>query len=99
MFTKSVKLVGVGGLDLFASNIGQLSLRNKRLSFSSDKLLLEDSETWRVWVFVLKMGNLVSDLLFPYRVTALVPENANPSGEEPYDLCLAAQKPQYCEHS
>lgn len=72
MFTKGVKLVGVGGLDLFASNIGQLSLRNKRLSFCTDKFLLEDSETRRIRVFVLEMGNLVSDLLLPCKVTALV---------------------------
>lgn len=42
VLTESIKLVGVGGLDLFAGDVGELGLSDERLGLGADKLLLEN---------------------------------------------------------
>lgn len=39
MLAKGIKLIGESGLDLFASDVGQLSLGNEGFCFRADKLL------------------------------------------------------------
>ena len=43
VFTESIKLVGVSSLKLFAGDVGELSLSDKRFGLRTDKLLLENN--------------------------------------------------------
>lgn len=63
VLAQSIKLVCVGGLDLFASDVGQLGLSDERLGLGSDELLFEDNDLGRVGLLVLELGDLVRDLL------------------------------------
>jgi hypothetical protein len=63
MLTESIELVGIGSLHLLSSDVGKLSLSNKRLGFSSNKFLLEDDNLGRVGLLVLELGDLISNLL------------------------------------
>lgn len=63
VLAKGIELVSVGSLELLTGDVGKLCLGDKRLSFSTDKLLLKDHDTWGVWLLVLELGNLVGDLL------------------------------------
>ena len=63
MFAESVKLVSKSGLELLARDVGELSLGNKRFGFGADEFLLENNDTWAIGLFVLELGNLISDLL------------------------------------
>jgi hypothetical protein len=60
---EGVELVLKGGLQLLTGNVGKLGLSNKGFGFSADKFLLEDDNLWGVWLLVLKLSNLVGDLL------------------------------------
>ena len=73
---QSIELVSVGSLNLFASNVGELSLGNKRLGLGADKLLLKDDDLGRVGFFVLELSNLVGNLLLAFYVL-LVPGPSN----------------------
>lgn len=46
VLAQSIKLVCVGGLDLFASDVGQLGLGDKRFGLGSHELLFEDDDLW-----------------------------------------------------
>jgi hypothetical protein len=63
VLTKGVELVCEGGLELLAGDVGQLCLCDKRLSFSSNKLLLQDNNAGAVWLLVFQLCYLVCDLL------------------------------------
>jgi hypothetical protein len=63
VLTQGIKLVGVGSLDLLASDVGELSLGDERLGLSTDKLLLQDDNLGGVGLLVLELSNLVGDLL------------------------------------
>jgi hypothetical protein len=63
-----VKLVGEGGLELLAGDVGQLGLGDEGLGLSADKLLLEDYNLGGVGLLVLQLGNLVGDLLLAYNM-------------------------------
>jgi len=56
-------LVSESGLKLLTSDVGELSLSDERLGFGTNELLLEDNDLWGVWLLVLKLSNLVGDLL------------------------------------
>ena len=63
VLAESVELVGVGSLDLFAGNVGELSLGDEGLGLGTDKLLLEDNNLGGIGLLVLELSNLVGDLL------------------------------------
>lgn len=63
MLAKGIELVAEGSLELFTGDVRELSLSDERLGLSTDKLLLENDDSWRVWLLVLKLGNLVGNLL------------------------------------
>jgi hypothetical protein len=63
MLTESIELVGIGCLHLLSSDVGKLSLSNKRLGLRSNKFLFEDDNLGRVGLLVLELGDLISDLL------------------------------------
>lgn len=63
MLAESVELVGEGGLELFAGDVGQLGLCDQRLGFGTDQLLLEDDYAGRVGLLVLELGDLIGDFL------------------------------------
>jgi hypothetical protein len=63
VLAQSIKLVCVGGLDLFASDVGQLGLSDERFGLGSHELLFEDDDLGRVGLLVLELGDLVRDLL------------------------------------
>lgn len=63
VLAESVKLVGVGSLDLLAGDVGELGLGDQRLGLGTDELLLKDNNLGRVGLLVLELGNLVGDLL------------------------------------
>ena len=66
VFAKSVKLVGVGSLQLLTGDVGELGFSDKGLGLSTDKLLLENNDLGRVWLLVLELSNLIGDLLLAY---------------------------------
>ena len=59
-------MVGVGGLDLFASYVGELGFGDEGLGFGADEFLFEDDDTRRVGLLVLKLGDLVHDFLLAW---------------------------------
>ena len=63
-----IELVGEGGLELLAGDVGQLGLGDEGLGLSADKLLLEDDNLGGVGLLVLQLGNLVGDLLLAYNM-------------------------------
>jgi hypothetical protein len=63
VFAESIELVGVGGLELLAGNVGELGLGDKRFGLSTDKLLFENDDLGRVGLLVLELSNLVGNLL------------------------------------
>ena len=63
VLAKSIELVAEGSLELFTGDVRELSLSHERLGLSTDKLLLENDDSWRVWLLVLELGNLVGNLL------------------------------------
>ena len=66
MLTEGVELVGVGGLELLAGDVGKLGFGNKGLGFSADELLFEDDNLGGIGLFVFELGNLVGDLLLAW---------------------------------
>jgi hypothetical protein len=58
-----VELVGEGGLELLAGDVGQLGLGDQGLGLGADKLLLENNNLGGVGLLVLQLGDLVGDLL------------------------------------
>jgi hypothetical protein len=63
VLTHGVELVGEGSLELLTSDVAELSFGDQRLGFSADEFLLENDDAGRVWFLVLKLGDLVGDLL------------------------------------
>ena len=63
MLSESIKLVGKGSLELFASDIGELSLGNQGFCFSSNKFLLKNNDAGAVGLLVFELCDLVGDLL------------------------------------
>ena len=63
VLAQGVELVGEGGLQLLAGDVGELGLSNERLGLGTDELLLEDDDLGAVGLLVLELGNLVGDLL------------------------------------
>jgi hypothetical protein len=66
VFAQSIKLVGVGCLQLLAGNVGELGLSYKGLGFGADKLLLENDNLRGIGLLVLELSDLVGDLLLAY---------------------------------
>jgi hypothetical protein len=62
-----IELVGEGGLELLAGDVGQLGLGDQGLGLSANKLLLENNNLGGVGLLVLQLGNLVGDLLLAYK--------------------------------
>lgn len=52
VLAQRVELVGVGGLDLFARDVGELRLGDERFGFGADEFLLEDDDARGVGFFV-----------------------------------------------
>ena len=63
VLTKGIELVGEGGFELLASDVGQLRFGDKRFSFSANKLLLQNHNARAVGLLVLQLRNLVRNLL------------------------------------
>jgi hypothetical protein len=63
VLAESVELVVEGCLQLLTGDVAELSLGYERLGFGADKLLLEHNNLWAVWLLVLELGNLISNLL------------------------------------
>lgn len=63
VLAEGIELVGVGSLNLFAGDVGELGLGDEGLGLGTDKLLLEDNNLGGVGLLVLELGNLVGDLL------------------------------------
>lgn len=63
VLAKSIELVAEGSLELFTGDVRELSLGDERLGLSTDELLLENDDSWGVWLLVLELGNLVGNLL------------------------------------
>jgi hypothetical protein len=62
-----IELVGEGGLELLAGDVGQLGLGDQGLGLSANKLLLENNNLGGVGLLVLQLGDLVGDLLLAYK--------------------------------
>lgn len=58
-----IKLVSKGSLELLTSDVGQLSLGDEGLGFSTHKLLLKNDNLGRVGLLVLQLSDLVGNLL------------------------------------
>jgi hypothetical protein len=67
VLSKGVKLVRVGSLNLFASDVGQLCLGDERLGLGANQLLLENNNLGGIGLLVLELRNLVGDLLLAWR--------------------------------
>ena len=68
---ESIKLIGESRLELLASNVGKLGLCNERLCLSTDKLLFENNDAGAVRLLILKLSDLICDLLFAYIICSL----------------------------
>ena len=66
VFAKSIELVGESCLEFLTSDVGKLSFCNKRLGFGSNQLLLQDNDAGAVGLFVLELGDLISDFLLAF---------------------------------
>jgi hypothetical protein len=67
VLAERIELVGEGGLQLLAGDVGELGLSNERLGLGTDELLLEDDDLGAVGLLVLELGNLIGDLLLAWR--------------------------------
>lgn len=63
VFLESIELVGESRLQLLTSDIGKLSLCDKGLGFSTNKLLLKNDNAGAVGLLILQLRNLIGDLL------------------------------------
>ena len=63
VLAERIELVGEGGLQLLAGDVGELGLSDERLGLGADKLLLEDNDLGAVGLLVLELSDLVGDLL------------------------------------
>lgn len=71
VLAQSVELVLEGGLDLFAGDVGQLSLSDEGLGLGANQLLLQNDNSGRVGVLVLQLGDLIGDLLLACALIAI----------------------------
>jgi hypothetical protein len=71
----SIELVGEGGLELLAGDVGQLGLCDQGLGLGTDKLLLENDNLGRVGLLVLELCNLVGNLLLACGELAVFVDN------------------------
>ena len=78
---QGIELVLEGRLDLLARNVGQLRLCDQRLGLGPDELLLKDNDARRVGVLVLELGDLISDLLLAWELSAWWSDSAGSAGE------------------
>lgn len=67
VLAQSVKLVGKGGLDFLAGDVGQLGFGHQRLGLGTNQFLLEHDDAGRVGVLVLELGDFVGDFLLAYK--------------------------------
>jgi hypothetical protein len=65
---QGVELVGVGGLDLLAGDVGELGLSDERLGLGADELLLENDDLGGVRLLVLELSDLIRNLLLAWVV-------------------------------
>lgn len=56
-------MVGEGGLELLAGDVGKLGFGDEGFGFGADELLLEDDDAGRVGLLVFELSDLVGDLL------------------------------------
>lgn len=63
VLAESVELVGECSPQLLTCDVAELGFSDKGLSLSTNKLLLEDNDLWAVWLLVLELSDLISDLL------------------------------------
>lgn len=63
---QGVELVGVGGLDLLAGDVGELGLGDERLGLGADELLLENDDLGGVGLLVLELSDLIRNLLLAW---------------------------------
>ena len=68
---KSVELISESCLELLTGNVGELGFCNEGFCLSTDKLLLENNDAGAVRLLVLKLSNLISDLLLAYETCSL----------------------------
>ena len=68
---KSVELISESCLEFLTGDVGKLSFRNEGLGLGTDKLLLEDNDARAVRLLVLKLSNLIGDLLLAYKACSL----------------------------
>lgn len=66
VLAKGVELVGEGGLELLAGDVGKLGLSNERLCLGTDKLLLKNNNLGGVGLLVLELSNLIGDFLLAF---------------------------------
>lgn len=66
VFAQGVELVGVGGLELLARDVGELGFSDEGLGFGADELLFEDYDLGAVGLFVFELGDLVGDFLLAW---------------------------------
>jgi hypothetical protein len=59
-----IELVGKGGLELFARDVGELGFGDEGFGFGADEFLFEDDDARAVGLFVLELSDLVGDFLF-----------------------------------
>jgi hypothetical protein len=92
VLAEGVELVGVRGLNLFAGDVGELSLGDERLGLGTDQLLLKDDNLGGVGLLVLELGNLVSDLLLACWWLAFIRKGVAGSGSS-YGRGSAGRRP------
>ncbi len=63
VLAQGIELVGEGPLELLTGDVGELGFGNERLGLGTHELLFEDNDSRRVWLLVLELSNLISDLL------------------------------------
>lgn len=69
---KSIELISESCLELLTGDVRKLSFCDKGFCLSTDKLLLENNNAGAIRLLVLKLSNLIGDLLLAYRAFSLV---------------------------
>ncbi|CAN8101102.1 unnamed protein product [Discula destructiva] len=93
VLAQSIELVCVGGLDLLARYVRELSFGHERLGFGSDEFLFEDDDSGRVWLLVFQLGDLVCDFLLALKGVSAYTETCA-RWWDAHDLYSAVPRPQ-----
>ena len=64
VLAQCVELVGEGGLELLARDVGELGFGDEGLGLGAHEFLFEDDDARAVGLFVFQLGDLVGDFLF-----------------------------------